>query len=80
MTDSLHVVCPHCHTTNRIARAHLGQAPDCGKCHQPLFTGTPLAPAYYVMFGAVIGLLAAWHLQDPERLPASDWPADETAA
>ncbi|MFM6995619.1 MAG: thioredoxin TrxC [Limnohabitans sp.] len=43
MTDSLHVVCPHCHTTNRIARAHLGQAPDCGKCHQPLFTATPLA-------------------------------------
>lgn len=38
MTDALHIVCPHCHTTNRVARANLGSAPDCGSCHQPLFT------------------------------------------
>ncbi len=37
MTDSLHIVCPHCHTTNRVARASLGSAPDCGSCHKPLF-------------------------------------------
>lgn len=37
MTDSLHIVCPHCHTTNRVARAQLGSAPDCGSCHKPLF-------------------------------------------
>ena len=37
MTDSLHIVCPHCHTTNRIAQASLASAPDCGSCHQPLF-------------------------------------------
>jgi len=43
MSESLHIVCPHCHTTNRVATAHLGQAPDCGQCHQPLFTGHPLA-------------------------------------
>ena len=42
-TESLHIVCPHCHTTNRVAIASLGQAPDCGKCHQPLFTGHPVA-------------------------------------
>ena len=45
MTDSgqaLHIVCPHCHTTNRVQVADLGKAPDCGKCHQPLFTGHPL--------------------------------------
>lgn len=41
-TDTLHLVCPHCHTTNRIAAAQLGQAPDCGKCHRPLFTGHPV--------------------------------------
>lgn len=41
--EPLHVVCPHCHTTNRIAPAHLGNAPDCGKCHRPLFTGHPVA-------------------------------------
>ena len=38
MTDSLHIVCPHCHTTNRVNRAQTGQAPDCGRCHKPLFT------------------------------------------
>ena len=40
--DTLHVVCPHCHTTNRIATAQLGQVADCGKCHQSLFTGAPV--------------------------------------
>ncbi len=36
--DRLHIVCPHCHTTNRVQAAQLGSAPDCGSCHQPLFT------------------------------------------
>jgi len=42
MTATRHIVCPHCHTTNRVQVADLGKAPDCGKCHQPLFTGHPL--------------------------------------
>ncbi|WP_310567926.1 thioredoxin TrxC [Hydrogenophaga sp.] len=42
-TDPLHIVCPHCHTTNRVAAADLAGAPDCGKCHQPLFNGHPVA-------------------------------------
>ncbi len=44
MTEShaLHIVCPHCHTTNRVQAAQLGSAPDCGSCHKPLFTGAPL--------------------------------------
>ena len=25
-------------------------------------TGSPLAPAYYVMFGAVVGVVSAWCL------------------
>lgn len=37
----LHVVCPHCHTTNRIESDDLASGPDCGSCHQALFTGTP---------------------------------------
>ena len=41
-TDPLHVVCPHCHTTNRVAASDLGEAPDCGKCHRPLFDGHPV--------------------------------------
>jgi len=42
MTDPLHLVCPHCHTTNRISRAHLDQAPACGSCHKPLFDAHPV--------------------------------------
>jgi thioredoxin 2 len=40
--NPLHVVCPHCHTTNRVRPADLAQAPDCGSCHQALFTGLPV--------------------------------------
>ncbi len=38
MTDTAHIVCPHCHTTNRVATSDLEHEPDCGRCHQPLFT------------------------------------------
>ncbi len=41
--SQLHVVCPHCHTTNRVQAAQLASQPDCGSCHQPLFAGEPLA-------------------------------------
>lgn len=41
MTDVQHIVCPHCHTTNRVKRTDLAKAPDCGSCHQALFTGHP---------------------------------------
>ncbi len=41
--DTLHLVCPHCHTTNRVRCADLTQAPDCGSCHKPLFVAQPLA-------------------------------------
>jgi thioredoxin 2 len=40
--SQLHVVCPHCHTTNRIDGDQLGSAPDCGSCHRALFTGQPV--------------------------------------
>ena len=43
MSETLHVVCPHCQATNRVRVVHLGSAPDCGQCKQPLFTGRPLA-------------------------------------
>ncbi len=42
MTEALHIVCPHCHTTNRVQRGDLPSAPDCGQCHQPLFMAAPL--------------------------------------
>ena len=43
MSETLHVVCPHCHTTNRVRRDDLAKAPDCGSCHKSLFTGHPVA-------------------------------------
>jgi thioredoxin 2 len=42
MSDSLHLVCPHCHAINRVPTARLGQAPNCGQCHRPLFDAHPL--------------------------------------
>lgn len=43
MSDSLHLVCPHCHTTNRVRSTDLANAPDCGSCHKPLFVAHSLA-------------------------------------
>ena len=43
MSEPLHVVCGHCHTTNRVPAARLGEAPSCGACKAPLFTGHPVA-------------------------------------
>ena len=42
MNDSLHLVCPHCHAVNRLPHARLGQAPNCGQCHRPLFDAHPV--------------------------------------
>ena len=42
MTESLHIVCPHCDTVNRIPTDRLGDGPNCGKCHRPLFTAHPV--------------------------------------
>ena len=39
--ESLHVVCPHCSTVNRILGQKLKAAPNCGQCKQPLFIGEP---------------------------------------
>lgn len=43
MSEALHVVCPHCDAANRLPPARLGDGAKCGKCHQPLFTGEPIA-------------------------------------
>jgi thioredoxin 2 len=43
MTDSIHVVCPHCDAVNRIPDERLGAGPKCGKCGTLLFQSKPLA-------------------------------------
>ena len=37
-SEALHIVCPHCHTTNRVRKDDLRKSPDCGNCHKALFT------------------------------------------
>ena len=74
--DLKHVVCPHCHTTNRVATVDLGAAPTCGKCHQPLFTGHPLALdeagfARHVSRSHLPVLVDFWA---PGAAPAARWP------
>ncbi|MDO9311330.1 MAG: thioredoxin TrxC [Nitrosomonas sp.] len=39
---SLHIVCPHCHATNRVPADRLGAMPNCGSCHQALFAAQPI--------------------------------------
>lgn len=42
MTDPVVIGCPACKAANRVPANRLGDAPKCGKCHQPLFTGRPV--------------------------------------
>jgi thioredoxin 2 len=43
MPAAQHVVCPHCQSVNRIAAGRPGAQAKCGVCHQPLFSGHPVA-------------------------------------
>lgn len=42
MADSIHIVCPHCHSTNRVPADKLAAGGKCGKCRQLLFAGEPV--------------------------------------
>ena len=42
MTESLIVVCPHCHAPNRVPETRLTDGGTCGKCRGALFTGEPV--------------------------------------
>ncbi|WP_281983914.1 thioredoxin TrxC [Azonexus hydrophilus] len=42
MTDSVHIVCPHCQSINRVPAAKLDDQPNCGRCQRPLFAGEPI--------------------------------------
>lgn len=43
MSESLHIVCPHCNGINRLPTHRLAEGGICGVCRKPLFTGHPLA-------------------------------------
>ena len=40
---ALVLACPACASLNRVASDRLSQQPNCGRCHQPLFQGKPVA-------------------------------------
>lgn len=42
MSESVHVVCPHCDKTNRLPAQRAAEQPDCGACGRPLFPGRPI--------------------------------------
>lgn len=42
MSDSFHIVCPHCDAVNRVPAPRLDDEPVCGKCTKQLFTGHPV--------------------------------------
>jgi len=37
------IVCADCRAVNRLPEARLSDAPKCGRCGRPLFTGAPVA-------------------------------------
>ena len=39
---ALHIVCPHCDSTNRVPAEKLSSGGKCGRCKDSLFTGKPL--------------------------------------
>jgi len=43
MSETLHIVCPHCDSINRLPADKLGSGSNCGKCSKLLFDGHPLA-------------------------------------
>ena len=43
MSDSTHIVCPNCSSINRVPVIRIDNQPQCGKCHDRLFGGKPLA-------------------------------------
>jgi thioredoxin 2 len=42
MNATHHIVCPHCHTTNRVAAQTVGESLVCGQCKHALFDAQPL--------------------------------------
>jgi thioredoxin 2 len=42
MSESIHVVCPHCDTVNRVPTQRLAEGGNCGRCKKPLFARKPL--------------------------------------
>ena len=42
MSGGIHVVCPHCSSTNRVPAGRPAREGRCGRCRGELFTGKPV--------------------------------------
>jgi thioredoxin 2 len=42
MSESLHIICPHCDKTSRVPKDRLSDGAKCGHCKMALFSGHPL--------------------------------------
>lgn len=42
MSHPVTLACLHCSGMNRVPVSRLAEGPNCGHCHEPLFTGHPL--------------------------------------
>lgn len=42
MTNSKHIVCPHCDAVNRLPLQRIADRPKCGKCRDLLFAARPV--------------------------------------
>ena len=42
MSESKHVVCPHCAGVNQVPGERLGAGGKCGRCKRPLFTASAI--------------------------------------
>ncbi|MGD9598181.1 MAG: thioredoxin TrxC [Steroidobacteraceae bacterium] len=43
MSGTIQLACPHCNAINRVPGDRMGDAPKCGRCHEALFAGKPIA-------------------------------------
>ncbi len=43
MGDYKHIVCPHCHSINRLPAERVATDANCGRCKQKLFISRPIA-------------------------------------
>ena len=41
-SETMHIVCRHCATVNRVVQERMGEQARCGRCKQALFTGKPV--------------------------------------
>ena len=39
----MELVCPHCHTVNRVPDDRIAEGPDCGRCGKPVVATAPVA-------------------------------------